>query len=68
MKMIKQLTVALSVATALAVTTLPATAADKTKLRIQTHFSPETLSGQMAKQYIDDVHAMSNGEIEIEMF
>ena len=68
MKMIKQLTVALSVAAALAVTTLPASAADKTKLRIQTHFSPETLSGQMAKEYIDDVQAMSNGEIEIEMF
>ncbi|PWQ96012.1 TRAP transporter substrate-binding protein [Leucothrix pacifica] len=68
MKMIKQLTVALSVAAALAVTALPASAADKTKLRIQTHFSPETLSGQMAKEYIDDVQAMSNGEIEIEMF
>lgn len=68
MKMIKQLTVALSVAAALAVSTLPASAADKTKLRIQTHFSPETLSGQMAKEYIDDVSAMSNGEIEIEMF
>ena len=38
------------------------------KLRIQTHFSQETLSGQMAMKYIDDVTAMSNGEIEIEMF
>jgi len=42
--------------------------AKKTKLRIQTHFSTETLSGKMAKQYVDDVQAMSNGEIEIEMF
>lgn len=40
----------------------------KTKLRIQTHFSTEQLSGKMAKQYVDDVQAMSNGEIEIEMF
>ena len=39
-----------------------------TKLRIQTHFSTETLSGQMAQEFIDDVTAMSNGEIEIEMF
>lgn len=39
-----------------------------TKLRIQTHFSPETLSGQMAAKYIDDIQAMSNGEIQVEMF
>ena len=45
-----------------------ANAQDKTKLRIQTHFSTETLSGQMAQEFIDDVTAMSNGEIEIEMF
>lgn len=43
-------------------------AAAKTKLRIQTHFSPETLSGQMAKEFIEDVSTMSNGEIEVEMF
>ncbi|MEM6615817.1 MAG: TRAP transporter substrate-binding protein [Pseudomonadota bacterium] len=40
----------------------------QTKLRIQTHFSQETLSGQMAGKFIDDVTTMSNGEIEIEMF
>lgn len=40
----------------------------KTKLRIQTHFSTETLSGKMAQQYVKDVQEMSNGEIEIEMF
>jgi len=39
-----------------------------TTLRIQTHFSPETLSGQMAAQYVEDVQKMSNGEIQIEMF
>ena len=55
---------------AAAVTAATAFAADAatTKLRIQTHFSQETLSGQMAGQYIDDITAMSNGEIEIEMF
>ena len=39
-----------------------------TKLRIQTHFSPETLSGKMAAKYIDDIQTMSNGEIAVEMF
>lgn len=39
-----------------------------TKLRIQTHFSTETLSGQMAGEFIEDIKAMSNGEIEVEMF
>ena len=42
--------------------------AQTTKLRIQTHFSPETLSGKLAAEFIEDVTAMSNGEIEIEMF
>ncbi len=40
----------------------------QTFLRIQTHFSPETLSGQMAAEFIEDISAMSNGEIEVEMF
>ncbi|MCY4245008.1 MAG: TRAP transporter substrate-binding protein [Gammaproteobacteria bacterium] len=43
-------------------------AAQTTKLRIQTHFSPETLSGQMAAEFIEDISAMSNGEIQVEMF
>lgn len=42
--------------------------AAETKLRIQTHFSTETLSGQMAQEFIDDITAMSNGEIQVEMF
>ena len=53
-------------------TGVPAVMADghggKTKLRIQTHFSQETLSGQMAQEFVDDVAAMSAGDIEIEMF
>ncbi|MGQ7843645.1 TRAP transporter substrate-binding protein [Granulosicoccus sp. 3-233] len=59
---------ATSVAT-LALTMASGTAsAEDTKLRIQTHFSPETLSGELAKEFVDDITAMSNGEIQIEMF
>ncbi len=42
--------------------------AQTTNLRIQTHFSPETLSGQMAAEFLEDIDAMSNGEIQVEMF
>ena len=66
MRLIKGLAVAASVA-ALAIGATAASAAT-TKLRIQTHFSPETLSGKMAAEFIEDITAMSNGEIEVEMF
>lgn len=56
-------------ATALALAVAAGTAnAAETKLRIQTHFSPETLSGQLAAEFIEDITAMSNGEIQVEMF
>ncbi|MEM9522925.1 MAG: TRAP transporter substrate-binding protein [Pseudomonadota bacterium] len=42
--------------------------ATTTKLRIQTHYAPETVSGRLAAQYVDDIQTMSNGEIEVEMF
>ena len=45
-----------------------AATAQTTQIRMQTHFSQETLSGQMAAEFIEDVTAMSNGEIQIEMF
>ena len=67
MTLLKHLTIAASTAAIVAGTALSASAAT-TKLRIQTHFSQETLSGQMAMKYIDDITAMSNGEIEVEMF
>ena len=54
-------------AVALAVATGTASAAD-TKLRIQTHFSPETLSGKMAQEFVADIEAMSNNEIQVELF
>ncbi|MEP4197770.1 MAG: TRAP transporter substrate-binding protein [Aliishimia sp.] len=58
----------LAAVSALALSAAVAASAQSTTLRIQTHFSPETLSGQLAKKYIEDVQAMSNGEISIEMF
>ena len=57
-----------AIAVALAMGTAQAQDAEKTKLRIQTHFATETLSGEMASQFIDDVTVMSGGDIEIEMF
>lgn len=42
-------------------------AADFT-LRIQTHYAPETVSGKLAQQFVDDVETMSNGRLDIEMF
>ena len=67
MKLIKTAATAAAVA-ALAATSALADGHATTKLRIQTHFSPETLSGQLAKKYVEDIQAMSNGEIAVEMF
>jgi len=61
------LAVAGAVALALSVPGV-ASAEETTKLRIQTHFSTETLSGELAAEFVDDVQTMSNGGIEIEMF
>ena len=41
---------------------------DKYTLRIQTHYAPESVSGELAAQFVDDVQVMSNGQLEIEMF
>ena len=59
-----------SSAIALGLTTALSTAASAqtTTLRIQTHFSTETLSGQMAAEFVEDVQVMSGGDITIEMF
>ncbi len=45
-----------------------AASAQATNLRIQTHYAPETVSGKLAAQFIDDIQVMSNGEITVEMF
>ncbi|MEO0429331.1 MAG: TRAP transporter substrate-binding protein [Pseudomonadota bacterium] len=42
--------------------------AQTTNLRIQTHYGPETVSGKLAAQFVDDIQVMSNGEITVEMF
>lgn len=42
--------------------------AQETKLRIQTHYAPETVSGKLAAQYVDDIQKMSGGQIQVEMF
>jgi len=41
---------------------------EKTMLRIQTHYAPETTSGKLLTEYVDNIQKMSNGEIEVEMF
>ena len=70
MKKVKQLALALSVTALLAASTTTSAADEpkKTKLRIQTHYAPETPSGKLAQEYFDDIKAMSNGEIEVEPF
>ncbi|MEL6782216.1 MAG: C4-dicarboxylate ABC transporter substrate-binding protein, partial [Pseudomonadota bacterium] len=55
-------------AAAFAASTALTASAETTTLRIQTHYAPETVSGQLAAQYIEDIQTMSNGEIEVEMF
>lgn len=61
------------VATSVAAATIAATGAfadghATTKLRIQTHYAPETESGRLAQEFFDKVQLMSNGEIAIEPF
>ncbi|WP_212523335.1 TRAP transporter substrate-binding protein [Actibacterium sp. MT2.3-13A] len=58
----KTLLMSAAMAAAIAV---PATAET---LRIQTHYAPETVSGKLAAQFVDDVETMSGGDIDIEMF
>lgn len=52
---------------ALALTATLAVAAE-TKLRIQTHYAPETPSGKLLTEYVENIQKMSNGEIKVEMF
>ncbi|ASJ71208.1 TRAP transporter substrate-binding protein [Granulosicoccus antarcticus] len=46
----------------------PAIAETTSKLRIQNHQSQESTSGRLIAEFVDQVHLMSGGEIEIEMF
>ncbi|MBT8334210.1 MAG: TRAP transporter substrate-binding protein [Desulfobacterales bacterium] len=66
-KLSKSLTVG---STALAALFLVASisSAEETKLRIQTHFAPEQLSGKLATEFVENIQTMSGGEIQVEMF
>lgn len=55
-------------AVALSAAGISASSAETTNLRIQTHYAPETLSGKLITEYIDNIQKMSNGEIQVEMF
>lgn len=66
--MLKKLTTTLMAGAMAAFGAVSVASAAETNLRIQTHFSPETLSGQMAAEFIEDITAMSGGEIKVEMF
>jgi len=58
----------LVIAAALAAGVSSATLAQEYTLRIQTHYAPETVSGKLAAQFVDDVQVMSGGRVAIEMF
>jgi TRAP-type mannitol/chloroaromatic compound transport system substrate-binding protein len=45
-----------------------AAAQETTVLRIQNHQAPESTSGRLIAEFVENVHTMSGGEIEIEMF
>ena len=55
-------------AAALLSATAMTASAETTKLRIQTHYAPETVSGKLLTEYVENIQAMSGGEIEVEMF
>lgn len=42
--------------------------AQEFNLRFQTHYAPESLNGELAKEFMDNVNTMSGGRVEIEMF
>ncbi len=67
MGLIKKLTVAASAAAITAGAAISASA-ETSVLRIQTHYAPDTVSGKLATQYIEDIQAMSGGDIQVEMF
>ena len=58
----------IGVAAAAIVLTTASAFAETTKLRIQTHYGPETPSGKLLTEWAENVEMMSNGEIDIEMF
>ncbi len=68
LKQLKKSLVVSSVTVAAVVLAAGISSAETTKLRIQTHYAPEQLSGKLAAEYVDNIQKMSGGEIEVEMF
>nr|WP_306266126.1 TRAP transporter substrate-binding protein [Pararhizobium sp. IMCC3301] len=68
MTILKTALTAAAVTALMATTALAASHSEVTKLRIQTHYAPETVSGKLAAEYVDDIQKMSNGTIQVEMF
>lgn len=58
----------LAATAALMATTALAEGEPITKLRIQTHYAPETTSGELLTELFNNIETMSNGEIAIEPF
>ena len=67
MNFITKLRVLVSVA-AITFGSVTSVSAEITSLRIQTHFTAESTSGQMVANFIENVSMMSNGEIKIKIF
>ncbi|KKK67100.1 hypothetical protein LCGC14_2957460, partial [marine sediment metagenome] len=53
---------------ALALALGTAASAQTTTLRIQNHQAPESTSGRLTAEFVENVEAMSDGDIKIEMF
>ncbi len=62
-----RLTVTIAGAAAASVLAISASA-QEFNLRFQTHYTPESVSGQLAQEFIDNVQTMSGGRVAIEMF
>lgn len=65
--MLRATIVAVSAATLLAGASSAALSQEFT-FRMQTHYTSESQSGQLAQSFIDDVDVMSGGRVKIEMF
>ncbi len=55
-------------ASAIALSTAVAVQAQQTTLRIQTHYAPETTSGELLTELFENIETMSGGDIKIEPF
>ena len=63
-----RLTTTTALATGLAIGLATAVSAQTTTLRIQNHQAPESTSGRLIADFVENVHRMSDGDIQIEMF